>query len=127
MKKVSRTKLAHAVLRLLEKHPRKEVTRILAEQIIKEKRTNDIEIIVREIGRLMLKEKNHLTGQVESARSLTEAEKNHLDLLLKKITGAETVALNYSNNKKFIGGFLAKTPVVEIDATVSKIIHQLKA
>jgi len=127
MKHYSRKQLALATIALLEKHPSKEVVAVLAEAIMREKRTNDIEIIAQEIGKQFLLTQNHLDANVQTARELTPQTREEIIDLLKKITSAKTVSAEYEINPKLLGGFKAFTPVMEIDASLARPLHQLKA
>lgn len=127
MKHYSRKQLALATISLLEKHSMKEVVAVLAEAIMREKRTNDLEIIAQEIGKQFLLTKEHLDANIETARELTPKTQEEIIDLLKQITSAKTVSARYAINPKLIGGFKAITPVVEIDASLAHPLHQLKA
>jgi len=127
MKRYSRKQLALATISLLEKHSLKEVVTVLSEAIMQEKRTNDVEIITQEIGKQLLITKNHLDANVETARALTPETREEIADLLKNITSAKTISATYTVNSKLVGGFKASTPVVEIDASLARPLHQLKA
>lgn len=127
MKRYSRKQLALATIALLEKHSLKEVVAVLAEEIMQEKRTNDIEIIAKEIGKQFLLTKNHLDAKVETARALTLETREEIVDLLKQITSAKTVSAQCTINPKLIGGFKASTSIVEINASLARPLHQLKA
>lgn len=127
MKRSSRKQLALATLSLLEKHPLKEVLPVLAEAIIKEKRTNEVEVIVREIGNQLLQKRGELTGNLETVFPLTEKLTAEIEHLLKKLTSAKTIHLKHNINKQLIGGFKVETPTIEIDASLARPLHQLKS
>lgn len=127
MKRYSRKQLALATIALLEKHPLKEVAAVLAEEIMQEKRTNDIEIIAKEIGKQFLLVKNHLDASIETARTLTPETREEIVDLLKQITSAKTVSAQYTVNSNLVGGFKASTPIVDINASLARPLHQLKA
>lgn len=126
MKYYSRKQLALATLALLKKHTHKDVVHVLAEILIKEKRTNEVDIIVREIGNQLLQKHGELTGTVESAHVLSEKNTQDINHLLKKVTNAKTIFLKHRINKMIIGGFKVSTPTLEIDATLARPLHQLK-
>jgi F0F1-type ATP synthase delta subunit len=127
MKRYSRKQLALATISLLEKHSAKEVVAVLAEAIMQEKRTNDVEIIAQEIGKQFLLTKNHLDARVETARALTPQTREEIIDLLKQITSAKTVSAQCTVNPELVGGFKALTPIVEINASLARPLHQLKA
>jgi len=127
MKRFSRKQLALATLALLEKHSLKEVLPVLAEAIIREKRTNEIEVITREIGNQLLQKNGHLTGTIETVFPLTEKLNKEIEYLLKNITAAKSIHLKHIINKHLVGGFKVSTPTMEIDASLSRPLHQLKA
>lgn len=127
MKRYSRKQLALATIALLGKHPLKEVIAVLAEEIMQEKRTNDIEIIAKEIGKQFLLAKKHLDASVETARALTPETREEIIDLLKQITSAKTVSAQYTVNSDLVGGFKVSTPIVEINASLARPLHQLKA
>ena len=125
MKRFSRKQLAVATLALLEKHSLKEVLPILAEAIIKEKRTNEVEVITREIGHQMLQKHGQLTGTLQTVFPLTEKLNAEIEHLLKNITAAKTIHLKHVINKQLVGGFKVETPTIEIDASLARPLHQL--
>jgi len=127
MKKYSRKKLSEATLELLEKYPREEVVKLLAQEIISQKRTNELEIIIKEIGKQLLVKKGHLDTEIFSAHKLQSSIKEELTDLLKKITKAKTVSINSVLDPSTLGGFKAITPVVEINGSIKDKINQLKA
>jgi F0F1-type ATP synthase delta subunit len=127
MKRFSRKQLAVATLALLEKHSLKEVLPVLAEAIIKEKRTNEVEVITREIGNQLLQKKGQLTGTIETVFPLTEKLNEEIEHLLKNITEAKSIHLKHIINKKLVGGFKVETPTIEIDASLARPLHQLNS
>jgi len=126
MKRFSRKQLAVATLALLEKHPLKEVLPILAKAIVREKRTNEVEIITREIGNQLLQKHGQLTGTLETAFPLTEKLNAEIEHMLKNLTTARTIHLKHAINKHLIGGFKIETPTVKIDASLARPLHQLR-
>jgi F0F1-type ATP synthase delta subunit len=127
MKRFSRKQLAVATLALLVKHSLKEVLPVLAEAIIKEKRTNEVEVITREIGNQLLQKKGQLTGTIETVFPLTEKLNEEIEHLLKNITEAKSIHLKHIINKKLVGGFKVETPTIEIDASLARPLHQLNS
>ena len=127
MKRFSRKQLAVATLALLEKHPIKEVLPILAEAIVREKRTNEVEVISREIGNQLLQKKGQLNGTLETAFPLTEQLNTEIEHILKKLTDAKSIHFKHAINKHLIGGFKIETPTIEIDASLARPLHQLNS
>ncbi len=127
MNRYSRKQFAKAAISLLEKHQASDATRILAEAIVRDKKTNDIDVFIQEIGKLLFEQNGHLEGTVESAHELKPAAKEEIDEMVKKITGAKTVKLRQRINIRLLGGFRVVTPVGEIDGTLARPLHQLKA
>lgn len=127
MKKYSKKEFAEAALELLEKYSKKEVVKLLAQEIISQKWASEIDIIVKEIGKQMLVKKSILNAEIITARELSDSIKKEITSLLKKITSAETVSLNSVIDPSIIGGFKAITPVIEINGSIKEKINKLKA
>lgn len=126
MKRYSRKQLAVATLALLDKHSLKEILPILAETIIQEKRTNEVEVITREIGNQQLQKHGQLTGTLETVFPLTEKLNAEIEHILKNLTTAKSIHLKHIINKHLVGGFRVETPTIEIDASLARPLHQLR-
>lgn len=125
MKNYSRAALAKTAVNLLTKHSQKEVIGALAEALVAKKAGNDAEILVQEIGRQMLEKEGVLNGSLACSRPLNETSRNKITELFKRLTGAKRVNLQETTDEKIIGGFRVVTPVVEMDASVSRTLYQL--
>lgn len=125
MKKYSRKKLARAVPALLSRHPRRDVVRLLAAELVKTRSAHELPHLIREVAAAHAAATGNLTARVTSARSLSQGAQERVKDLLKKITGAGTISLEKETNPALLGGFVAETPTIEIDASVRSRLTSL--
>jgi F0F1-type ATP synthase delta subunit len=123
MKRMSRSQIAQLFLTLYEKESKQTAVKALAHLIMREKRQNDLDFIVNEIGTLHFKQTGHLNVAVTTAHvvsnDLLEKIKNHF----LTTTRAKTISLTHSIDPKIIGGFIASTPTQELNASIHQQIN----
>lgn len=128
MKTASRRSLARAFLSVQAKRSRKHAVQALAALLLTQRRTKEVEYIVQEIGREWFFHSGELPAEVLSAQPLSTALRGKLETLLKKRMDAATVQAAYYVRPELKGGFLVRTPVGEIDASVARqlfILHHI--
>lgn len=126
MKSLSRKSLARAYLKTRAEKGDAHAARALAAALITGRQTRDLDFIIQEIGRELFSTQKELHASVTSAHELSVTLKKELQTLLKNRTGAEKVISTYQVDPALLGGFIAKTPVREIDASIATQLSTLK-
>lgn len=124
---LSRRDLVRAVTQRLADEPanRSEWMRRLAAYLVVHKMTEDVDLIINDIAHELHRQTGLLTVEVASARQLSEEVRASLVELLKAQTGADKVVLHETTDQALLGGFVARTPDAEIDASVQNKLKQL--
>ncbi len=123
---VTRAKLARAFVELSTKHPLKKVIAVLAEEIIAGKLTNQVDLLVSDIGRELLRQQGTLSAEVVTARELSTAIRTQIAELLKRETGAQRVSLSELRDGSIKGGIVARTADLELDLSIIGKLKQLE-
>lgn len=117
-----RRALAKAFMSLAAARGHDHAVNALAAVIISEKRTREVGLIVQEIARELFAQKKELHATVTSAHPLSAELKKTITALLKKRSAATSVHATYAVDPALKGGFVARTPQGEINASIA---HQL--
>ena len=126
MPRYSRQQFARAIVHLLEKHPLKDVARVCAQEIVAQRWTRSIDLIVNDITRELLRTKKHLSITLYSAHELPAKLQKEIASVLEKHSKAETSSVFAITDPSLLGGFRAVTPAGELDTTVATKLNQLK-
>lgn len=127
MIRYSRSDLARAYVRLHDRYPTAPLLRALASELVRSHRTVDATSIVGEIARHLRARRHTLLAQVISARPLTHQAEQNIKTLLAQTTGAKIVRLEAQLDRSLLGGFVVRTPDLELDASVAgKLKHLAK-
>lgn len=94
----------------------------IAGLLVVEKREREIDLLVRDIE-VELAQRDTMVATVESARELTEADRN----AIKKLLTAKNVVVREVIKPELIGGFRLTTPTGAMDATILKKLNNLRA
>ena len=126
MATLSRRKLAqHAVARLKRGDAKTTVLKELAAYLVDSKRTNEAELVVRDIERQLAVE-GTVTGTVVSARKLTKAALGDVETLIKHHYGkTATVVLRERIDPELIGGIRLELPDRQLDTSVKAKLEKL--
>jgi F0F1-type ATP synthase delta subunit len=125
MKKYSRKKLARALPQLLARYPQPEVARLIAKELIKTRSVHELPWLMREAAIAFFTKTGELAATVTSARTLSPAARRQIEQLFKKITGADTITWETKVDQELLGGFVAETPTLEIDASLKTRLNSL--
>jgi len=122
--RLSRRKIAIFVTNklLAGNHQALEVMRELAAYLVTERRTRELDLIVRDIEE-MLAESGVVVADVASARPLSEAMKTEVAAML----GASSVQLRESVDEALLGGIRIDTPGKRFDGTIRHKLTALRA
>lgn len=124
--KVSRRKLAMAVVsQLRSSKDRAQVVRGLAAYLVEHKMTNQAELLMKDIARLLAETEGHLLAEVTSAFALTPDTRKSIEGYIRAKTGATTIELTESVNPDLVGGFTLRIPGRELDASIRHKLNQL--
>lgn len=120
--KVSRTDIALAILKLSATHTPKRLSRAVASFIVQERRTKELEQIMREVTRLRELHEGVVEINLTSAFPLNEVAKQKI----KKILNVDKAVFNEKINKDSIGGVRVETNDTLLDLTVRGRLNRLK-
>jgi F-type H+-transporting ATPase subunit delta len=122
--RLSRRKIATFVTDklLAGNHQAHEVMRELAAYLVTERRTRELDLVVRDIE-AMLAAKGVIVADVASARPLDETVKAEIATML----GAESVQLRETIDETLLGGVRIDTPGKRFDGTIRHKLNALRA
>lgn len=123
----SRRDIVRVVTRQLIDQPEKraEWLQRLAAFVVVHKMVDDIDLIVNDIAHELYEQTGLLTVEVTSARQLSDEVRQAIKSLLQRQTGADRVVLHETTDQALLGGFVARTPDAEIDASIRTKLNKL--
>lgn len=126
---VTRRDIVRTVTRRLLDEPQNRVQWLqrLAAYIVAHKLVADVDLIVNDIAHELFEQSGMLTVEVASARQLNDDLRQSLRQLMQDQTGAGQVVLHETTDQALLGGFVARTPDAEIDASVQNKLKKLAA
>jgi F0F1-type ATP synthase delta subunit len=127
MAKTSRTKLAKATVDLLEHHPAKQVVAVVAAELVKQKLTGQLDLLMRDVSAELLARSGQLELDVVSAHKLTDKIRRELETVVRAETGAKTVTLSEHLDESVVGGLVARASDLEINMTIDDKLRRLAA
>jgi len=104
---------------------RAEWLRRLAAYLVVYNMTDKVDLIVNDIAHELYQQTGTLTVEVVSARQLNDELRSSLKTLLQRESGADTVVLHETTDQDLLGGFVARTPDAELDASVRTKLRTL--
>ena len=127
MAKLSRRRVAREWTRLLIAQPqrRAELVKRVGAYIVAHKMANQLHLFASDVADELLLQQKHLSADVITAFGLTTGSRESVAALLRRVTGAVTVALTESIDPKLLGGIVIRTPRLELDASVKRQLSQL--
>lgn len=127
MSKLSRRRIARELTRLLIAHPERRsiLLQQVAAYLVHHKQVNQLHLLVNDIADELLAQQKHVSADVTTAFGLKINSREHVVAMLKKATGAQTVALTETVDPSLIGGIVVRTPQLELDASVKRQLTQL--
>ncbi|MEK7557282.1 MAG: F0F1 ATP synthase subunit delta [Patescibacteria group bacterium] len=124
MKRYSKSELAKAYLTLSRSESPKVAVRALAAALVTARLTHEVEIVVREISRQLLKQ-GVVMAEVITAHDLSQELTSSIETLLRNLGGGKELRATYAQDKNIIGGFIAKLPTHEVDASVASTLRRI--
>lgn len=127
--KVSRRVLARTIAEKLAAEPVKQrhVMKMLAAYIIDQHLENEVDLLLKDIIRELFTISGQLLVSATTARPLTDALRKELTASLRAATGAKSIVLEEHVDPALVGGFVAKTPDGELDASIRTQLQHLAA
>ncbi len=121
--KISRKQLAEATLALIDKGESVDkVAQQLASYLIEERRTRELNSVIREIELLRYERDGFLEPDVVSAHDLSDSVKQRIKDLLE----AKHIMLNLIKSPEVVGGLRVRTLDKQIDLTIASKLKHLK-
>lgn len=125
MATVSRRKLANYVaIRLVDGASAAEVMKELAAYLVSTRRTNEVELIVRDVESALARH-GVVVAEVVSARELSETAKQGITSYVQQQTQAKQVTLSTTTDESVIGGVTVAFGGKQLDTTVKKKLEKL--
>lgn len=127
--KISRRVLARTIAEKLAAEPAKQRhwMKLLAAYIIDQRLEKDVDLLLKDIVRELFTINGQLLVSATTARPLTDALRTELRTSLRAATGATSIVLEENIDPDLLGGFVAKTPDGELDASVRTQLQHLAA
>lgn len=125
MKRYSKSQLAKAYLALAQETSPAHAVRALAAALITSRRSHEGDTLVREIHRQLLQTKGIAHAEVVSVSTLSSNLKQEIEKVIKHVSDAKRISAHYTQDKSLLGGFIAKLPNHEIDASLASRIYHL--
>jgi F-type H+-transporting ATPase subunit delta len=127
MNRISRTRLAKNFVKLLPHHPKSALVQALANVVISQHLTNQLDLLINDINSELLKSRGQLAVDIISAHRLSETAETQLKHLIKQKTGAHTLTVHHTLEPQLLGGVIVNTPDMQIDLSVKGKLDRLGA
>lgn len=122
MAKPGHKEIATTIRQLAGKMPQAKLARTIASYLAQERRTSELDAIMREVARQRGTEDGVMEVSLTSAYPLTDGAKREL----RKVAAADKVVFNETIDKDVIGGVRMETNEQLLDLTVRDRLNQLK-
>lgn len=125
----SRRVIARVVAAKLLAEPtrRKHWLRATAAYLLEHGLQDDADMLTNDIARELFRREGLLLSNVTTARRLSESLRTDISRELRAATGAKHIVMKESVDSNLLGGFIARTPEAEYDASVRTQLQQLAA
>ena len=120
--KASQHAIAQAILALSTKLSGAKLSRAVAAYVIEQRRTSDLDAILREVSRIREDQTGIVEATVTSAFPISDKVKKEI----KGLLGEDKLVVNEVIDKTVIGGVRVETSAVHLDLTVRNRLHKLK-
>lgn len=122
MSSPSRRQLSEAVLAMLKTQPVQEVAESLANYLVANRRTKELDMIMRDIESLRLTREGVSEATAISAFELSESTKS----LLHELLGDKKTYITYKQDPSLVGGVRVRALDWQLDLSVASKLKQLK-
>jgi F0F1-type ATP synthase delta subunit len=130
---MSRTASRRDIVRVVTRHlldepqQRQRWIERLAAYMLEHKLFHAVDLVVNDLAHELQVQAGLLTAEVVSVRQLDDELRQAIRQLLQGQTGADEVVLHETTDQALLGGFVARTPDAEIDASVRTKLKKLSA
>jgi len=125
---VSRRQIAHYIAQAMHNgEDISELAKQLAAYLYTTKKTNESELLLRDIETVFSEEYGITLAKVTSAYALDDSQRQEIKQFIEKKEGSKEVTLQEATDKELIGGLIVKTPSSQLDTSVRHQLQQLKA
>ncbi len=125
--KISRRVIAQTVALKVVNDPTRRAhwLKALAAYMVNNNMQDDVDLMVNDLVREVYALSGELLVDVTTARPLTDSLRTEIMREIAHATGAQDVVLSESTDADLLGGFIARTPDAELDASVRTKLKQL--
>lgn len=129
MAKVSRRRLASAVVGLLRDKPneRQQIMQALAAYLVVTKQHKQWDLVLLDIARELAASDGHIYAEVSSAFPLDADARKQLQTYLQRATKAATVELNEQVDASLLAGMIVRTADYECDTSARTKLNRLSS
>jgi F0F1-type ATP synthase delta subunit len=125
--RLSRRQLAkYAANELLKGAPAEKIARQLAAVLAEEKRTNEAELLARDVAWELERRGKIANANITSATPLSESLREELAKFIKETAKVDEVNLQENIDKSVLGGLKIETAIHSWDKTVSKKLADIR-
>ncbi len=118
----ARKDIASAIVSLSDKKSQKQLSAMLASYLVHNRRTSELDIIMREVMRQREERFDAVEITATSAFRLNETAKN----AVRELMGAKNTIINEVIDTKMLGGVRLETSEKQLDLTVRNRLDRLK-
>jgi len=122
MAKASRRDIAAVILALSDKYSDKKLANAVAAYVVDERRTSELDAILREVSKLRSEQTGIVEATITSAFPVSDKLKKQIKSLLEQ----DKLVINEVIDKDVIGGVRVETSEKSLDLTVSNRLNKLK-
>ena len=123
---MTRRQIAKGFVSELQQKSFKEAVNELAALLITERQTKDLNLLLEEVRAELQRAAGHVSAEVITARPLGSELRKAIIQLVQQKTKAKSIDVSNKIDESIKGGFIARTADMEIDASVSGKLSQLK-
>ena len=122
MAKASRRDIAAVILALSDKYSDKKLANAVAAYVVDERRTSELDAILREVSKLRSEQTGIVEATITSAFPVSDKLKKQIKSLLEQ----DKLVINEVIDKDVIGGVRVETSEKSLDLTVRNRLNKLK-
>lgn len=127
MQRYSRRKLARGFVELLDRYRYGDVIATMVEVLVAHKMERQVDQFVLDLAHAIWLRHQHLLVDLTLARALPPRVVQEIGDAVREAAGAKTVAVSVNVDPGIRGGFIARTPIGELNTSISYKIKALKA
>lgn len=98
-----------------------------AAYLVQYKRTNQADLLVRDIEAILARDHGVVNAEIISARDLSDGIMSNIRQFVASAEGAKQVEVSVSVDPSLLGGVIIRTPRAEMDTSIRKQLNELRA